>query len=316
MVSVIIPCYNGERYLLSCLQSVEKQTITDWEVILVNDGSTDSSMDLVESFRSEMASPQKLHVFHQKNRGLPATRNRGMRHAKGDYLFFLDCDDWIEPQALENLVEAIEREADIDFAWMGFQSLYQRSGRIRSFRYPYLLKNKVSDGKQFFMTYLRNKYMIAMGNGLYRRSFLESENLYFDESLARGEDIDFEMETFLRCRKVASTSYCGFTYRLHGDSMVHEQRAKVKEELAAQGNLTVKRLNEIQQRHSKAAALIYEIVFSNVLFAAIGARGPYRRRTIFPAFLYWLHHPILYRQVMVWNLKLFKRSFVHKRNES
>jgi|GEM_PF-3495222 len=309
MVSIIVPCYNGEKYLLPCLESIAGQTVTDWELIFVNDGSTDRSFEIAKSFQKQLINPDQMVLLSHENRGLPATRNRGMRHAKGETIFFLDCDDWIEPKALEKMVEAIEREPDIDFAWMGFRQLYQHSGRVRTYRYPYLLKDRVISGHDFFIEYLSNKYMIAMGNGLYRRSMLENHGIVFDETLARSEDISFEMDVFLRCRKVASTPYSGFTYRLHRDSMVHEDKEKQYKEFLDQKEAVVVRNRLIAKLHSKKAALLHEIVFANTYYAALNIEGPYRRITLLPAIAYWLRHPILRRHELKWNTKRWLQSW-------
>lgn len=309
MISVIVPCYNGQDYLLPCLQSVEQQTDSNWEVILVNDGSTDRSLAIAEDFQKQMTQPQRLVILSQENKGLSAARNAGLRQAKGDYIFFLDCDDWIEEQALEKLRQAMEREAETDFAWMGFQTLYEQTGRIRRYRYPYLLNEKTVDGKAFFMTFLANKYMIAMGNGLYRKTLLDARGIVFQESMKRGEDVQFEMEVFMACRKVAATAYRGFTYRLHGQSMVHEPREKVIQELLLNKKRMFARGQWIETNHSRRAALLYEVVFANVFVYCLGLKEPYRRRTIFSAFAYWLVHPILRRQVLRDNCKLWLRSW-------
>jgi glycosyltransferase involved in cell wall biosynthesis len=309
MISIIVPCYNGEEYLLPCLESIQGQTYQDWEVIFVDDGSGDRSGQIAKDFQQGLDDPKKMAILSHENRGLPATRNRGVRHAKGDYVFFLDCDDWLEPEALEHLVQAINRQADIDVAWMGFDSHYQKSGRVRSYRYPYLLKDRVKTGKAFFLDYLRNKYMIAMGNALYRKSFLDDKAIHFDESLLRGEDIDFEINVFLHCRKVASTAYSGFNYRLHGSSMVHQDREKVINEFRPQLKGVGERNKKIRQVHSPKAALLHEIIFTNVFVQVLGLKAPYRRWTILPAFFYWLSHPILYRQTFRYNLILFARSW-------
>lgn len=309
MVSIIVPCYNGEKYLWPCLESVATQSYANWELIFINDGSTDRSLEIAQDFQKQMEDPERLVIISQENRGLPASRNRGMRHAKGQMVFFLDCDDWIEPKAIEKLMEAMEREPEIDFAWMGFRQLYQHTGKVRTYRYPYLLKDRVINGKVFFLEYLSNKYMIAMGNGMYRKTMLEKQGIVFDESMARSEDISFEMDVFLRCRKVASTPYCGFTYRLHRDSMVHEDREKQRQEFIAQKDSVSKRMEQIRRLHSKKAALLHEIVFANVYYAALDIEGPYRRHTLIPTVLYWLRHPILRRHELKWNCKRWRRSW-------
>ena len=98
--SIIIPVYNVEQYLQDCLNSVVKQYYIDYELICVNDGSTDGSLVVLEEYQQKY--PQ-ITIISQQNKGLSAARNAGIQAAKGDYLFFLDSDDWIEPNTLEML---------------------------------------------------------------------------------------------------------------------------------------------------------------------------------------------------------------------
>ena len=99
-ISLIIPIYNEEKYLEECLDSVLNQTFTDFEIICINDGSTDSSLKILEKYKSIS---DKLKVITQENRGLGHARNRGLEIAKGEYICFLDGDDWLAKEAFEKL---------------------------------------------------------------------------------------------------------------------------------------------------------------------------------------------------------------------
>ena len=98
--SIIIPVYNVEKYLRECLNSVLGQTFPNWEVICVNDGSTDSSASILEVFATK---DNRVRIVTQPNSGLSAARNVGLKHASGEYILFLDSDDWLEVNALEIL---------------------------------------------------------------------------------------------------------------------------------------------------------------------------------------------------------------------
>lgn len=111
LISVITPVYNNEKYLSSCVESVLKQSFPDWEMILVDDGSTDQSSILCDAFAE---SNQRIKVIHQKNQGVSAARNAAIKEAKGDYLFFLDSDDQISSNMFREIVKAFkEKSPDI-----------------------------------------------------------------------------------------------------------------------------------------------------------------------------------------------------------
>lgn len=110
MISVIIPVYNVEPYLRKCLDSVVNQTYKDLEILIIDDGSTDGSGSICD----EYASDQRVHVFHTENRGLSCARNLGLDEAKGEWIGFVDSDDWIEPDMYEVLIDrALETGADV-----------------------------------------------------------------------------------------------------------------------------------------------------------------------------------------------------------
>ena len=112
-VSVVIPVYNVEKYLKECVDSVLKQTYFSYEIILVDDGSTDASAKICDEYA---AKDSRISVIHKPNGGLSSARNTGLQKARGAYVYFLDSDDYIVEYALEKLVEAAERDnADIVF---------------------------------------------------------------------------------------------------------------------------------------------------------------------------------------------------------
>lgn len=104
-VSVVIPCYNAHAYLKKAIDSIKKQTFKNYEIILINDGSDNiETLNFIETIEDD------IKVITQENRGLPSARNAGFKAARGDFVLPLDCDDWLEPQALERLLERIEEE--------------------------------------------------------------------------------------------------------------------------------------------------------------------------------------------------------------
>ena len=116
MISVIIPVFNVELFLQSCLESVKAQTLKDFEAILVDDGSTDSSGAICDAYAR---ADNRFRVVHQPNQGVSAARNRGLDLAKGDYVYFVDADDEMRPEALEHLYHAIT-QGEYDIAASGY----------------------------------------------------------------------------------------------------------------------------------------------------------------------------------------------------
>ena len=113
-ISVIIPVYNVEKYLQKCLESIVNQTFCDWELIAVNDGSSDKNSDILRQYAEY---DTRIKVINQQNSGVSAARNAGLDVAKGDFVCFIDSDDYVHPQMLELLLNAAEKEnADVAIA--------------------------------------------------------------------------------------------------------------------------------------------------------------------------------------------------------
>ena len=127
MISVIVPVYNVEAYLRKCLDSVVNQTYENLEILIVDDGSTDQSGKICDEYQSD----RRVKVYHTDNHGLSAARNHALDRATGDYIAFLDSDDWFEPDLLKHLVSAsaagTKKLVEASFTWefSDHQSFYQ-----------------------------------------------------------------------------------------------------------------------------------------------------------------------------------------------
>lgn len=192
--SIIIPLYNKEQYIFDTIDSVLKQTYNNYEIIVVNDSSTDNSLSVVQSFGS-----RKLKVYTRPNGGVSKTRNYGITKAKNDYICFLDADDVWDNCYLENLVSIIMR-----FPKSGFitGAYYYCNNEINNISYIVSLKNKpttFSSAIDFFKESSLNKRIIALTSCVcVKRDLLESMNEYFKEGIRIGEDADMWFRVALK----------------------------------------------------------------------------------------------------------------------
>ena len=125
-ISVIIPVYNSEKYLKKCLDSLLDQTFQDFEIIAVNDGSTDSSRTILDQYAAQY--PDTVHVYEKGNEGQGAARNFGMERAAGEYVLFLDSDDYVEKNMLEALYAAAVRD-ESDLVVCDYYEIEEDSGK-------------------------------------------------------------------------------------------------------------------------------------------------------------------------------------------
>lgn len=122
LISIIMPLYNGEKYLRQCIDSILSQTVSDWELIIVNDGSVDSSLEICSSYAQK---DSRIKVITQENAGVSAARNNALAHASGKYVAFIDCDDMYTPDHLEVLLDLLKSNPQCDCA---FSEYYEFTG--------------------------------------------------------------------------------------------------------------------------------------------------------------------------------------------
>jgi glycosyltransferase involved in cell wall biosynthesis len=177
-VSVIIPAYNAEKYLKRCLDSVAVQTMPDFEVIVVDDGSIDETAKIADSFA---AKDSRFHIIHQENKGVSAARQSGLDNAKGEYTIHADSDDWVDPEMLESLVKcATENEADMVICDM----LIVHPGSIIEYRrqQPKSLDHMSVLGEMLFDLHG------SLCNKLIKRSRLQEFDIHFVPGMDLAED--------------------------------------------------------------------------------------------------------------------------------
>ena len=165
-VSLIAPMYGVERYIEQFAESVLSQSYPHIEFIFVNDGTKDRSVELLESLIDSKYSHlrSRIKIIHQENRGLPAARRTGLEHATGDYVYHVDSDDWLELDAVESMVEAIERTG-ADIAYCGYVKEYESRSKVK------LQRNYATLGlKRYIVDMYNHRAAAAVWNKCVRRS--------------------------------------------------------------------------------------------------------------------------------------------------
>lgn len=207
LISVIVPVYNSEDTLNRCVDSILNQTFYDWELLLIDDGSTDLSGELCDEYASK---DQRIKVFHKKNGGVSSARNVGLVNAVGKYIVFCDSDDWVYPSWLNNF--ELESQSDYDFISQGFEASKSIFGDDPcQEKYIYSLKyngfiSEVMD------SLVKCKIGIFLFVHAFKRSIIQTNHLTFNEHLRYSEDAVFIFKYLCFCTKGIGTDKIGYFY--------------------------------------------------------------------------------------------------------
>lgn len=222
LVSIIVPVYKTKtEYLRICLESILGQSHRALELILVDDGSPDSCGAVCDAYA---ASDSRIRVIHQENRGVSAARNAGLCMASGEYLMFVDADDWIETGCVEAVLKkALEQDADL----LLFQSFTEFPGKTVAPKEPGTGRLTPGQRKEIKLRILSNENSYdgfeqrTVWGKLIKRSCL-TEGIRFPEGLVLLEDVIFNLQLFEKTDSVFQLDYIGYHYRMNPRSVTHQ----------------------------------------------------------------------------------------------
>lgn len=216
VVSILIPAYNAATYLPQCLDSVLKQTYRDLQVVIVDDGSKDNSLEVCKEYTARDA---RVEVYHQENQGVAATRNHLLDKVKGDYVLFVDADDWIEPDMVEYLTSLA---AD-------YNSEMVMCDRVINDEKPSEKESEVNilQQEKAICDFLYHDYFVgSLWNKLISRNILQNER--FHRGISYGEDALFCWRALQKVNNVVVCNKQLYHYRMNEDSISHQSFGEKK----------------------------------------------------------------------------------------
>lgn len=293
-MSIIIPVYNVEKYLKQCLDSVVNQNFDNYEIICVNDGSTDNSLDILKEYHKKY---DNFKIINSTNKGLGAARNLGITKASGDYVFFIDSDDWIEDNALSILYEKIE-EQNLDMLFFQIKNYEDNSGRFYTDKIYDLdcLIDLNLDNKIFTHEKTKNvlfEIPVVAYSKIYKRSLIEKNNIIFKENYY-FEDHDFFYNFYFKAKKVGFLKQYILNRRRRVDSITGS-------------------FNEKQMDIIKVSDDIIEIFKENKLYDL------YKKELInhkFEDVMYWFNKtPLEFKEIFFNKIKYSFKAFDEYKND-
>lgn len=209
-VSIIIPVYNCEKYIGRCLESVLSQTYSDIEILVIDDGSQDKSLEII---RQLAQGESKIQVYHQENKGVSVARNQGLERARGKYLAFLDGDDYLGKNYIEKMVQSA-KENNSELVICGYQKINQDD----------IVLEKIIPGK--YLQFKREEWayqITAVCSRLYKKEVWDRYKIRFEPG-SRGEDVPISLFFNRICKNIVTIPFAEYYYVQHEQSAMHNFR--------------------------------------------------------------------------------------------
>lgn len=212
LISIVIPVYNVENYLVQCLDSIINQDVENIEIILIDDGSTDNSSEICDSYAM---THKNIKVFHSQNKGQSIARNRGISEASGEYIFFVDSDDYLIDGSLRKIVKTLSEDLDLDLLLVKIKIFFEGTDKVfPKAKYHNFKKVIGKTGEEAFQFLVKTRqFLVSPYSYIVKRSILVTNNILYDTELRSGEDILFTPLVYFNSKKVSCVDDFVLMYR-------------------------------------------------------------------------------------------------------
>ncbi len=278
-LSIIVPIYNGEEYLRRCIDSILSQEYTDFELVLIDDGSTDSSLSICNEYAE---ADGRVVVYHKDNEGLVAARKSGLSVAKGEYIGFVDCDDYIDSNMYLDLMNTVEKDKS-DIVAGGIIYDYISHSKVAfncledGFYDEEGIKNKVSPKMLIHSGFVNYGIIPGVVIKVFRRSVLEKALPNVSDKLTIGEDIAITAYSMMNAKSLSIIKSAGYHYIQLENSMVRAFNPKRMEKISELYSCISKIENESYQ---KQVSLYMCYLIFNALAGCIKKSGYSKKESI------------------------------------
>lgn len=248
-ISVIIPIYNREKYITQCIKSIMKQSFKNIEIICVNDGSTDSSLKILEELQKK---DKRIVIIDKKNSGVCSARNIGLEKAKGNYILFVDGDDWIEPTCIEECYNKVTK-FNLDMVSFGFIKKYTDNSKNEiTMDLVEFKENDIISGKEYFKNLLNFKASVVVWNKLLKKEIILKNNIKFLEKITVTEDVLFLANLTKYLNKIGKIDKVFYNYRMGENNGT----GNIKEKYMEDASIVFSEINKLYLTEKEIIPLI------------------------------------------------------------
>lgn len=219
-ISIVVPVYNTEKYLDKCISSILNQTFTDFELILVNDGSTDNSIDILKKYKNI---DSRVVIIDKKNEGSIKARKEGIKKSQSEYITFVDSDDWLENNALERAYNELKKN-NSDVVVFNMYKVIDKLGLIKKENNTYYFNKKntyTGDEirEELAAAYLHgHPFPAGLCGKIYKTKYIKESGKYLNRISFLGDDLYYNLEIFLKVKKVSMVNIPLYYYRAGGNT--------------------------------------------------------------------------------------------------
>ncbi len=241
-VTIIMPVYNGEQYIHAAIDSILAQTLTEWELLVVDDGSVDSTPGILDAYAID---DERICVFHRENHGVSASRQFGLDRATGEYCAFIDADDWVEPDFLTSLIKVAE-ENGADMVWCDW---YENEKDL----WTQLCEE---NSEALIRSFLTQKTWGSLVNRIVKTALYQRKEVQFVPNCSMWEDMSFLVQCLCFCKTVRYLSEPLYHYRVNPNSLTHTQSQK---DISSEYRKAIDYLSVFFEKHGLYSKYEYEL---------------------------------------------------------
>jgi glycosyltransferase involved in cell wall biosynthesis len=280
-ISIIVPVYNAEKYLNRCINSLIRQTYSNIEIILINDGSVDNSPNICIQYAKEN---HRINVLHTENKGVSNARNIGIHNASGEYLMFCDSDDWVEENWCEEFIKAANEYKNKYFFICGFNHIDSMNNCNKRKRYSFSDNEVYSRISKHNLLKLNNKWLLqTLWNKIFVTSIVKENNIKFNKTISLGEDCVFILDYLSCCKKdfliINATLY---NYNQSNiNSLWFQYRKDLLETIKIKQKIMFETLEKINACSEENINLYYDNYFNNILMCLNNVMSKQNKSNVF-----------------------------------
>jgi len=258
-VSIIVPVYNSEKYLNKCIDSIISQTYSNIEILIIDDGSNDQSVNICHEYKKK---DNRIKIIKEKHRGVSNARNVGLENASGDYILFVDSDDWIEKKLIEESI-SLYKESIADIVIYNLRQFDNKNQRFCKKQKGY--KSGFFKIQNILGELLKKEILNAPWNKLYKKSIIDLQNIRFDVNIQIGEDLLFNINYFKAIKNIYITNSKLYNYRIHDKSLTRVYKEEKYIQLMEVNKELINWIIESDLKNKKIVNICQYIKLKNIL---------------------------------------------------